>query len=110
MLMLGMLTCFMVTSQRTADFTGVESTPNTPEAGRWYVSPNGYDGNNCANPAFPCASIDAAMEKASEGDATYMKIGIYKGAENSFGTNFCDVIPHISSTEVPVALEARVIV
>ena len=49
--------------------------------GPWYVapSPSGNDGNDCLSPETACASINAAIGKASGGDTIRIAEGIYLG-------------------------------
>lgn len=48
-----------------------------PEAGKWYVAPNGNDDRVCSNPATPCATINAAIGMAAAGDTVYVQSGSY---------------------------------
>ncbi len=43
-----------------------------------YVSPAGNDGNTCLAPSAPCATINAAVGKASTGDTVVVAVGTYK--------------------------------
>jgi len=49
--------------------------PNT-----WYVAPTGNDTNDCLSASTPCATINAAIAKASPGDVIYVAEGLYTGA------------------------------
>ena len=46
-------------------------------SGPWYVTPGGNDSNTCLSPATPCATINAAINKASLGDTVYISTGTY---------------------------------
>lgn len=48
-------------------------------AGPWYVANGGADANDCLSPATPCATINAAINKASSGDTINVAVGIYTG-------------------------------
>ena len=50
-----------------------------PAAGPWYVAPGGNNNNTCISPAAPCATINAAIGKASAGDTVYVAQGTYTG-------------------------------
>lgn len=45
----------------------------------WYVGVHGDDQNHCWTPQFACASVDAAISKASHGDPVYVETGFYQG-------------------------------
>ena len=45
----------------------------------WYVVPGGSDANTCAAPAQACATINAAIGKASGGDIVEVAVGSYTG-------------------------------
>ena len=51
-------------------------------AGPWYVATTGNDANDCLTPATPCATINAAIGKASSGDTINVATGIYFGTGN----------------------------
>ncbi len=53
-------------------------------AAKWYVSPDGNDNLSCSLPAFPCATIFAALGKAVEGDTIYVAIGTYTSGEGYY--------------------------
>jgi uncharacterized repeat protein (TIGR01451 family) len=62
--------------------TGVVASPSPPSiraAGPWYVAPGGSDANSCASPAAPCATVNAAIGKATAGDTIYVAEGTYTG-------------------------------
>lgn len=48
-------------------------------AGSWYVSGGGDDTNDCLSPGTPCATINAAIGKASAGDTIDVASGTYTG-------------------------------
>ncbi len=45
----------------------------------WYVAPSGNDSNSCKLPASPCASINAAINKAADSDIVFVAVGTYVG-------------------------------
>jgi predicted outer membrane repeat protein len=45
----------------------------------WYVSTTGNDSNACSDPSFPCATINAAIDRAISGDTIKVALGIYIG-------------------------------
>jgi Zn-dependent metalloprotease len=51
----------------------------------WYVSTGGDDADDCLSPTTPCASIQAALEKAEflPGDTVYITTGDFVGAGES---------------------------
>lgn len=48
--------------------------------GVWYVAPGGYDLNNCVAPSSPCATIQAAVNKAASGNTVQVAVGSYTAA------------------------------
>lgn len=46
-------------------------------AGTWYVATSGSDANDCLTPLTPCATIGAALGKASDGDTISVADGTY---------------------------------
>ncbi len=48
-------------------------------AGIWYVAPGGDDLSDCLSPSSPCATINAALGKAAEGDTIEVAQGAYTG-------------------------------
>ncbi len=64
----------------------VTFTPAQPlqaAAGDVFVATTGSDANTCATPADPCATINAAIGKASAGATVYVAVGIYLGTGDS---------------------------
>jgi parallel beta-helix repeat protein/predicted outer membrane repeat protein len=51
--------------------------PAIPAAAIWYVSPTGNDGNTCQTPGAACATINAAINKAANGDTIEIAAGTY---------------------------------
>ncbi len=58
---------------------GPRNTPAqaAPSATTWYVSPTGSDGSNCLTPGTACATINAAIGKAADGDTIEIAAGTY---------------------------------
>jgi uncharacterized repeat protein (TIGR01451 family) len=56
---------------------------SAPRSGIWYVAPPpaGNDSNDCATPATPCATINAALNKPGfvAGDTVRVAVGTYTG-------------------------------
>lgn len=50
--------------------------------GPWYVTTTGDDINDCLGPGTACATINAALGKASSGDIINVALGIYIGTGN----------------------------
>jgi Protein of unknown function (DUF1565) len=46
-------------------------------ASTWYVAPGGSDSNDCLSAGTPCATINAAIAKASSGDTVFALPGTY---------------------------------
>lgn len=46
-------------------------------AGTWHVATSGSDANDCLTPLTPCATIGAALGKASDGDTIKVGLGLY---------------------------------
>lgn len=46
----------------------------------WYVSLSGNDANDCLSAQSPCATINAAIQKASSLDTIFVSIGTYTGS------------------------------
>ena len=68
---------------------------------RWYVSPTGSDLNSCAAPIQPCATIAAAIGKASDDD------WIEVAGEKAFGRAFWSpALPFGSSASSSHAAES----
>jgi hypothetical protein len=58
----------------------IASVPQAAHAaGSWYVSTGGDDNNDCLSPGTPCATVNAAIAKASAGDTVLVASGIYTG-------------------------------
>lgn len=49
------------------------------QAGTWYVSNSGSDANACNTPVAPCATIQAAVDKAASGDTVRVTARTYRG-------------------------------
>jgi uncharacterized repeat protein (TIGR01451 family) len=49
-------------------------------AGTWYVSNSGSDSSTCQIKTEPCATINAAISKASPGDTIFVAVGRYSGS------------------------------
>ncbi len=62
-----------------ASATGVASVDFPLHNGFWTVAPTGSDINDCLTPATPCATINGAIEKASNGDTIYVSVGVFQG-------------------------------
>ena len=48
-----------------------------------YVAPSGLDANDCTSPTTPCATIDAAIGKASSGATVFVAVGTYTNTGTS---------------------------
>jgi uncharacterized repeat protein (TIGR01451 family) len=53
-------------------------------AGIWYVAPGGDDLNDCMSPSSPCATINAALGKAAEGDTIEVAQGTYTNPTDTY--------------------------
>ena len=53
--------------------------PAQAEGGNFYVATTGNDANACTDPTLPCATIQAAINKAIAGDTINVAIGTYTG-------------------------------
>ena len=55
-----------------------------PDAGPWYVTPSGDDGNTCTTPISPCASINGVLSKPGfvAGDTILVTTGTYTSTGN----------------------------
>lgn len=49
----------------------------TQAASDWYVSTTGSDTNDCMSPATACMTLQAAIDKASNGDTINVEAGVY---------------------------------
>ena len=67
-----------ITSLLTPSLTGKPARA----AGPWFVTPGGSDSSDCLSLASPCATINAAIGKATSGDTIYVAIGTYTGSDN----------------------------
>ncbi len=72
----GAVTCFALLAVLFA-------TRPVNAAGPWYVSPTGDDGASCLSPAAACATIQAAVDKAADGDEIRVATGTYVGASTA---------------------------
>lgn len=59
----------------------VEQPRTVEAAGPWYVSTTGDDNNDCLDPSTACATINAAIGKASAGDIVNIAAGTYTGSD-----------------------------
>lgn len=63
--------------------TAIASTPQSARAaGPWYVSTTGDDNNDCLSPNMPCATINGAIGKATNGDTINVAVGTYTSTGN----------------------------
>ena len=56
---------------------GQTSADQSPQATTWHVAVDGDDANSCLDPANACATIAAAVSKASDGDTIQIAPGAY---------------------------------
>ncbi len=54
----------------------------TIAAGTFYVTPDGDDSNECSDPTEPCATIQAAVSKATSGDNIKVSVGTYTSSSS----------------------------
>ena len=57
----------------------VSTSQSARAAGPWYVSNTGSDTNDCIALATPCATINGAIGKATNGDTINVAVGTYTG-------------------------------
>lgn len=53
--------------------------PAQAQTNIWYVSNPGNDANACNTPAAPCATIQAAVDRAASRDTIHVAVGAYTG-------------------------------
>jgi hypothetical protein len=58
------------------------ASPLAPQAATWYVRPGGNDGGVCNVSTTPCATIQAAIDKAAAGDTILVAAATYHGTGN----------------------------
>src|SRR6185503_9119770 len=65
----------------SASATGLGSVNFSLRNGDWYVATIGNDSNSCFEPAFPCATINGALNKSdfAAGDTIRVAVGTYTG-------------------------------
>src|SRR5262245_35915613 len=62
-------------------------------AGPRYVAPSGSDsGNDCANSASPCATVQHAVDVASPGDVIKVATGVYTGVSSRLSQEFGNTV------------------
>ncbi len=71
--------CLLVPLTANVPAAGPVQATGPQAAGAWYVATTGSDAANCATPATPCATINAAIGKAAGGDTVYVAAGTYTG-------------------------------
>ena len=54
-------------ADRSIAQSNISTNATNPLTLTWYVSTLGNDSNNCTSPATPCASLQAAADKAGAG-------------------------------------------